>query len=218
MCILEFEKVYFNDGKKNILKDINLKIENRDFISIVGPSGGGKSTLLKLISHLISPTEGSIHYKGNNILEYAPTELRQHCAYCYQNPHLFGNTVLENLSFPYEIRGKEVDFEKIYELLALFKMDKNYINKNVDKLSGGEKQRLALIRTLTFNPEILLLDEITSALDVDNTIIVENIIKELNKKGVTVLWITHNLEQSKKFANKLLTIEEGKIKSLEVLK
>lgn len=218
MSIIEFENVYFNDGKKNILKDINLKVEHGDFISIVGPSGGGKSTLLKLVSNLINPSKGSISFKNKNIMQYSPIEIRQQCAYCYQLPYLFGNTVLENLAFPYEIRGKKIDFNKINELLSLFKMDKDYIDKNVDKLSGGEKQRLALIRTLIFKPEILLLDEITSALDTDNTLIVENVIKDLHQKGITILWVTHNLDQSRKYANKLLTIENGKIQSLEVLK
>lgn len=218
MSIIEFQNVCFNDGKKNILEDISLKVEYGDFISIVGPSGGGKSTLLKLISNLISPTKGSISFKNKDIMQYSPIEVRQQCAYCYQLPYLFGNTVLENLAFPYEIREKKIDFDKINELLSLFKMNKDYINKNVGKLSGGEKQRLALIRTLIFQPKVLLLDEITSALDADNTLIVENIIKDLNQKGTTILWVTHNLDQSKKYANKLLTIENGKIQSLEVLK
>lgn len=218
MSIIEFENVYFNDGKKNILENINLKVEHGDFISVVGPSGGGKSTLLKLVSNLINASEGSISFKNKDIMQYSPIEVRQQCAYCYQLPYLFGNTVLENLAFPYEIREKKIDFDKINELLSLFKMDKDYIDKNVDKLSGGEKQRLALIRTLMFQPEVLLLDEITSALDADNCLIVENIIKDLNQKGTTILWVTHNIDQSKKHANKLLTIESGKIKSLEVLK
>jgi putative ABC transport system ATP-binding protein len=100
----------------------------------------------------------------------------------------------------------------------MFKMPSEFINKNVKNLSGGEKQRIALIRSLIFKPEILLLDEVTSALDIDNAKMVENIIFSLNKEGITVLWITHNPEQSRKYANRILSIEAGKIKSLEVLK
>ena len=97
-------------------------------------------------------------------------------------------------------------------------MATDYLNRDVRNLSGGEKQRIALIRSLLFMPEILLLDEITSALDVDNAIIVENVIASLNNEGTTVLWITHNPEQSRKYANKVLVIETGEIKSWEVLK
>ena len=81
-----------------------------------------------------------------------------------------------------------------------------------------EKQRIALIRTMLFEPEILLLDEVTSALDAENTELVEKAILNLNQQGITILWVTHNDEQSRKYANKLLTIEDGQIQSLEVIK
>ena len=97
-------------------------------------------------------------------------------------------------------------------------MPENYLQRDVKNLSGGEKQRIALIRSIVFKPRVLLLDEITSALDVDNTQIVEKVVASLNAEGVTVMWISHNPEQSRKHANKILTIESGKIKSFEVLK
>ena len=99
-----------------------------------------------------------------------------------------------------------------------FQMDVDILNQEIKNLSGGEKQRIALIRSLLLRPEVLLLDEITSALDVYNTKIVEGIIESLNKEGITILWVTHDLEQSRRYANKLLTLETGKIKSLEVLR
>lgn len=218
MSLLEFQNVSFDSDGKTILKNISVSIEPRDFISIVGSSGSGKSTFLKLCSHLISPTNGNITYKGKNVTEYNPTELRKSIAYCFQMPHLFGDTVMDNIRFPFSIRNVKLDQNRINELFSLFNMTTDFLNKDVKNLSGGEKQRIALIRSLLFKPEVLLLDEITSALDVDNTKIVENVIVSLNKEGITVLWITHSPEQSRKYANKLLTIEAGEIKSLEVLK
>jgi putative ABC transport system ATP-binding protein len=125
---------------------------------------------------------------------------------------------MENINFPFSIRNVKFDQKKVNDLFSMFHMESEYLNKNVKNLSGGEKQRIGLIRSLLFKPEILLLDEITSALDVDNATIVENVVNSLNKEGLTVLWITHNPEQSRKYANKVLSIEAGKIKSLEVLK
>lgn len=217
MSLLEFENIGFRDKDKIILDNISVKIEAGDYISIIGPSGSGKSTFLKLCNLLISPSHGNIHYKGNNINSYPVTEVRKNIMYCLQTPYLFGDTVLNNLTFPYIIRNMEIDMNRVENLFSIFKMDLDMINKDILHLSGGEKQRIALIRSLLFKPEILLLDEVTSALDVLNTEIVENVIKKLNNENVTILWVTHNLEQSKKDANKILTIKDGKIASLEVL-
>lgn len=217
MSLLDFDNVSFENDNKTILKNISVNIEPGDYISIVGPSGSGKSTFLKLCSNLISPTDGNITYKGKNIDSYNPTELRKSIMYCFQTPYLFADTVMENISFPYSIRGLKPDRKRIDELFSLFHMEMGFLDKDVKILSGGEKQRIALIRSLLFRPEILLLDEITSALDVENTKIVEDVITSLNKEGVTILWITHNPEQSRRYANRLLTIEAGVIKSLEVL-
>ncbi len=218
MSILEFSNVSFSNEGKSILKNLNIRIESRDYISIVGPSGSGKSTFLKLCNNLISPSEGNISFNNKNVSEYNPIELRKEIAYCFQMPHLFGDTVMDNLSFPFKIRNKKVDMDRIKYLFSLFSMDEEFIDEKVLNLSGGEKQRIALMRTLMFTPEVLLLDEVTSALDSENTLIVENIINKLNNEGSTVLWVTHNDEQSTKYANKLLTLENGEIKSLEVLK
>ncbi len=218
MSLLEFQNVSFINDDKAILKDVTIAINAGDYISVVGPSGSGKSTFLKLCCHLISPTEGKIIYKSKSIMEHNPIELRKNVSYCFQTPYLFGETVMDNISFPYSIRGIKVDLERAKELFLLFNLDEEYLKKDVRNLSGGENQRIALIRTLLFQPEILLLDEVTSALDFDNTLIVENVMKALNQNGTTILWITHNPEQSRKNANKILTIESGEIKSLEVLK
>lgn len=218
LSLLQFKNVHFDNDGKNILKNICIDIESKDFISIVGPSGSGKSTFLKLCSHLINPSSGSITFKDKSITEYSPTELRKSIAYCFQTPYLFGDTVIENISFPFSIRNLKPDNKKMDELFSMFNMPTDFLNKDVKNLSGGEKQRIALIRSLLFKPEVLLLDEVTSALDVDNTKIVENVIASLNSEGMTVLWVTHNLEQSRKLANKLLTLEAGEIKSLEELK
>ncbi len=218
LSIIELEDVSFHSDGKTILENISFNVEKGDFISIIGSSGSGKSTLLKLISHLISPTYGNIRINGKDIYEYNPIELRKNISYCFQTPYLFGDKVRENIEFPYFIRNLKIDNERVNELFLRFQMDVDILNQEIKNLSGGEKQRIALIRSLLLRPEVLLLDEITSALDVYNTKIVEGIIESLNKEGITILWVTHDLEQSRRYANKLLTLETGKIKSLEVLR
>lgn len=218
LVLLELKNISYINDNKTILKNINLSVDSGDYISVVGPSGSGKSTLLKLLCHLISPSNGTILYKNKSIMEHNPMELRKNVAYCFQTPFIFGKTVMDNISFPYSIRDIKVDLKRVEELFILFNLEKDYLNKDVKNLSGGEKQRIAIIRTLLFNPEVLLLDEVTSALDVHNTSIVENVVKSINDNGTTILWITHNPEQSRKNANKLLNIEAGEIKSLEVLR
>jgi putative ABC transport system ATP-binding protein len=217
MSLLEFKNVYFEDCSTKIIENFSLCIEKNDFISIVGPSGSGKSTLLKLSSHLISPSNGTIFFHDKNLMEYDSALLRKKIAYCFQTPYLFGNKVVENFNFPFEIRNKVPDPDRMCTLLSKFNLEKSILNKDTKNLSGGEKQRIALIRTLLFPPEILLLDEVTSALDDENRAIVENVISSLSKEGITILWITHNQEQSRKIGSKLLTIANGKLISLEVL-
>lgn len=218
LSILEFRNVSFKKDNQFIIKDLSLTIKANDFISIIGPSGSGKSTFLKLCSHFHTPNSGEIFYEGRDILEYNPTDIRKSICYCFQTPYLFGKTVMDNVSFPFKIRNELVDIKKILQLFNLFNMGEEFLYKDIINLSGGEKQRIALIRSLVFKPKILLLDEVTSALDIDNTKIVENVIDTLNKEGVTILWITHNPEQSRKYANVLIRIENGLLQSREVLK
>lgn len=217
MAQIEFQNVFYLDAAKEILSNLSVTIEKGDYISIVGPSGSGKSTFLKLCCHLISPTRGQILFNGNDVMQQDPMELRKKNSYCFQTPILFGDTVEDNISFAYSIRKQAMDRDWIHSLFLKFNMNPDYMKRDIKTLSGGEKQRIALIRTLLFKPDVLLLDEVTSALDVDNTWIVENAIKAMNQDGITILWVTHNPEQGKKYANKLLTIEDGKISSLEVL-
>lgn len=217
MSILKVESLEFKDKERNILNNISLEIKTGECISIVGESGGGKSTLLRILADLISPTSGDIKYKDNSYLSYNPIDLRRKISYCTQIPYLFGRTVKENLEFPFKIRNKKVEYKRINELLSVFKLDSNYLYKDINLLSGGEKQRVALIRNVIFIPEVLLLDEVTSALDKVNTLIVEEYIKKLNNSGVTVVWVTHDEEQSKRIFNKKITIGEGKIKKVEVI-
>lgn len=218
MSILEVKNIYYEKDNTKILNDISFNVEKGDCISIIGSSGSGKSTLLKLCSDLIPVTKGNLFYKEKDYNEYNPIELRKNISYCIQIPHLFGDNVYENLTFPYKIRNTVIDRYRIVEMLNKFNLDESILKKDIKSLSGGEKQRISIIRNLIYTPDILLLDEATSALDKENARLVETYIRNLNLNGVTILWITHSLEQSTKIFNKRILMCEGKIEDIERIK
>ena len=217
MSVLRFEQISLEIHDRQILRDISFSVNQGESITIIGPSGSGKSTILKLASSLLSPTGGTIFFHGRPVESYAPTEYRKRVAYCFQQPYLFGQTVRGNLAFPFTIRGRAVDEARIKELFDLFRMDLQLLEKSNTELSGGEMQRICLIRSVLFAPEVLLLDEVTSALDTENTEWVEQGLMQLHKEGLTLLQVTHNLDQSLRMGQRRITVKEGRIADCEVL-
>lgn len=218
MALLELSNISYAVKDKTIIRNVSLAVNEGDYLTIVGPSGSGKSTLLKLCSDLISPTLGSITYNGRNLTVIEPESYRKEVGYCFQRPYLFAKTVRRNILFPYDIRGMKPDMKRIKLLFDLLHMPMEYFERRNDELSGGEMQRICLIRSLIFEPKVLLLDEVTSALDSVNTAIVEQVIDELYKNGITIVSITHNEEQSLRSANRRITIIDGSIAKEEVLR
>ena len=217
MNVLMLKDITYRVKELDVLKNITINIEKGDCISIVGKSGSGKSTLLKILADLVSPSNGEIYFKGRSYSEYTPIELRRKISYCLQIPELFGDAVRENIEFPFRIRKEKVNEELVLELLKSFDLEVDILEKNIHSLSGGEKQRISLIRNLVYIPEVLLLDEATSALDMENTNLIEEYIRKINALGVTVVWVTHNVEQSMGIFNKRITIVDGIIEKSEVI-
>lgn len=211
MNYLEMRNISLVRDDIKILNNINLQIEKGDFLSVVGSSGSGKSTLLKLLGNLISESSGEILFKGTAYSNYEDTFLRQTIHYSHQNPYLFGETVRDNLNFPFEIKNKDIDNEKIIEYLNLFNLDKTFLDKDIKKLSGGEIQRIAIIRSLLIEPEIILLDEVSSALDDVNKDNLSRILKRLNNDGLTIVSISHDLTKAYSDGNKLIKLHSGEI-------
>ena len=218
MALLELSNISYVVKDKSIIRDVSLSINEGDYLTIVGPSGSGKSTLLKLCSDLISPTSGIITYNGCALATINPERYRKEVGYCFQSPYLFAKTVRRNILFPYDIRSMEPDMIRIKYLFDLLHMPIEYLERRNDELSGGEMQRICLIRSRIFEPKVLLLDEVTSALDVVNTAIVEQVIDELHKNGMTIISITHSEEQSLRMANRRITIVDGSLAKEEVVR
>ncbi len=212
--ILEVKHLSFSVGEKEILKDISFKIQKGDFLTIKGPSGSGKSTLLKLLAAIMNPSAGEIIYKGKPLSEYEITDYRKEVSYSFQNAALFGTTVADNLMFPYEIRNEPFDRDRAIALLDKVMLSEQYLDQKITELSGGEKQRVALIRNVLFTPEVLLLDEVTSALDAENRKVISDAILRLNRENnITVLWVTHNTDEINDAA-KTIEMKEGRLEDV----
>lgn len=207
--LFNLENVFLKPKNQTILNDINLSINSGDFITISGPSGSGKSTLLKVLASMITPTSGKLLYKNREIDKENITDYRKEVSYFFQQPTLFGETVMDNLIFPFDIRHQEFDKSRVTKLLETFKLNESYLNKKIIDLSGGEKQRVAFVRNLIFEPDVLLLDEVTSALDDENKNIIQQfILNEL--KGKTILWVTHDSNEFS-LGTRQITIIDGKL-------
>lgn len=192
-AILRLDNVGFQADGVTILNEMSFQLRAGEFKLITGPSGCGKSTLLKIIASLLSPTAGSIFFAGKNINDLTPETYRQQVSYCAQTPALFGDSVYDNLVFPWQIRHQQPDPNALVADLLRFGLAENTLEKSINELSGGEKQRVSLIRNLQFLPQVLLLDEITSALDESNKKNVNEIIHlYTTEKNIAVLWVTHD--------------------------
>lgn len=209
--LLKLAHVSLQIKEKMIVKDLSFTLKEHDFLTLTGPSGCGKSTVLKLIASLISPSSGTIFYQDQDIAHLDPIQYRRAVSYCFQQPLLFGKTVNDNLAFPFAIRKEKVNQARIDHLLKLVALDHSYLTKKKEELSGGEKQRVALIRNLLFPPKILLLDEVTTGLDDQSKEIVHHLINDCHDKGTTILQVTHDQTELAAAGKLLKMTKEGRL-------
>lgn len=200
--IEKLKKTYLStQGEVEAIKDISFEINDEDFIAIVGPSGCGKSTLLSILANLESKTFGNIIHDKPNIK----------IGYMFQQDCLFDHlTILENCLIGLKIQGKinTKDKEYVINLLNTYGL-KDFINKYPKSLSGGMRQRVALIRTLAIKPNIILLDEPFSALDAQTRLIVsDDVYKIIKNENKTTIMVTHNIAEAITMANKVIVLSE----------
>lgn len=203
-----------NFGSNEVLKDIELEINAGEVVAIIGPSGGGKSTLLRCINLLEQPDGGEINFEGTNILgkDVKVNELRQKMGMVFQNFNLFPHkTVLENIMLAPKLL-KHTDStslkQEAQELLDKVGLsDKG--NSYPAQLSGGQKQRVAIARALAMHPDVLLFDEPTSALDPEVVGDVLQVMKELAKKGMTMVVVTHEMQFARDVSDKVVFMADG---------
>jgi putative ABC transport system ATP-binding protein len=213
----EVTKIYKMDNINVVgVENINLKIKRGEFICIMGPSGSGKSTMLHLMGCLDKPTSGKVFIDGIDTSKMSEDELanlrRDKIGFVFQLFNLYPTlTALENVELPMLIAKKDKEFrrKRAIELLKMVEMEelKDHLPS---ELSGGQRQKIAIARSLANNPRIILADEPTGNLDSKSGEEVMKIFKDLNKKGKTIVIVTHN-ENMAKFAERIIFLKDGKI-------
>ena len=214
--MIEYKHVALRYTDTDILKDVNLRIEDGEFMVLVGPSGSGKTTMLKMINRLLEPTDGNIYMDGKRIKDYDERELRLSTGYVLQAIALFPNlTVAENIALIPEMKGldKERVASKTVELLEKVGLPaSDYADRKPHELSGGEQQRIGIVRAIIAEPKILLMDEPFSALDAISRKQLQALTKELHKEfGMTTIFVTHDTDEALKLGDRIAVLQEGEI-------
>lgn len=218
MALIEINQLKKSFNNLEVLKGIDLSIEDNQVVSIIGASGSGKSTLLRCINLLENYDSGTIIYQGNNILEpgYDVRNYRSKVNMVFQNFNLFNNmTVLQNCMFaPMKVlkKDKTEAQEKAFELLKKVGLEA-FANSSVNILSGGQKQRVAIARTLAMDPNVILFDEPTSALDPLMVNEVLQVIQSVAKGGITMVIVTHEMQFAHDVSDKIVFMHQGVIEA-----
>lgn len=209
---VEFEQVYKTFENKNetidVLKGINGTVRKGEILTIIGSSGSGKSTILSLCNLLQTPDKGEVRIKGKEVRDWDTQELRRKVGIAFQSAPMINGTALENLTLPFRLQGKEL--EDPIQYMSFVGLSENLLSRDARELSGGQKQRLSLARTLVNKPSILLLDEVTSALDSSLSHEIEELVLRINREHrTTILWVTHDLSQAERVGSQTWLIDDG---------
>ena len=212
-------KRFFQVGSEQVkaLDGINLSVEKGEFLSIMGPSGSGKTTLMNIIGCLDTPTHGTYLLNNKLVNDLDSDELagirNKEIGFVFQSFHLLAkNSALNNVMLPLKYAGVKEDEAIIKAKNVLDKVGlTNRIDHTPSELSGGQQQRVAIARAMCLQPEVLLLDEPTAALDPEMSFEVLETIKSLAEEGVTMIYVTHEINLARHLADQVIFIEEGRV-------
>ncbi|EGJ28264.1 betaine/proline/choline family ABC transporter ATP-binding protein [Streptococcus porcinus] len=213
--IIEYQNVNKIYGDKVAVDKINLKIMPGDFICFIGTSGSGKTTLMRMINRMLKPSNGKILFKGKDISEFNPVQLRRKIGYVIQSiglmPHM---TIYENITLvPKLLKWSEEDkMAKAKELLKIVELPEDFLDRYPSELSGGQQQRIGVIRALAADQDIILMDEPFGALDPITREGIQDLVKSLQEKmGKTIILVTHDMDEALKLATKIIVMDNGKM-------
>lgn len=197
-----------------VLKDVSFEINRGDLFVLVGPSGSGKTTLLKMFNRLTVPTDGDVYYQGKKIKDYDLQQLRLKTGYVLQESSLFPNlNIQDNIAIQLEQQGvdKEQRHHRAQELLRAVEMDPQiYARRMPNELSGGEQQRVGIIRALAAKPKVILMDEPFSALDPVVRHQLQDLVLKLQKQThTTIIFVTHDMQEALRLGTKIAVLKDG---------
>ncbi len=214
--MIEFRHVKKSYGDKVVLKDLSLSVEKGDFVTIVGSSGCGKTTALKMVNGLLTPDSGDILIHGENIRDKNQTQLRRNIGYAIQGSVLFPHmTVEQNIAYVPNLLNKK-DKQKtkaaVEKWMGIVGLDPEMKHRYPAELSGGQQQRVGIARALAASPEILLMDEPFGAVDeITRGQLQTELHRIYRQTGITVLFVTHDIGEALKLATKVLVMDKGEI-------
>jgi putative ABC transport system ATP-binding protein len=204
---VEIEKVSLTRAGRQVLHGISTGFERAVVTAIVGPSGAGKTSLLRCINRLEEPGDGRVLLDGSDIKTVEPTELRRRVGMIFQTPVLFEGGVRANLTYGMPETGEE----RLASALEVAGLAPTFLDRESPALSVGQAQRVCIARALVRDPEVLLLDEPTSALDFKAAGRIESLLGSLTESGLTLVLVTHNLEQAKRVATHAILLVDGRV-------
>ena len=212
---VEFKNVTKKYGSVDVIKDFNLQIDQGDFLCIVGTSGSGKTTIMKMINGLVKPTSGDVFIGEKRLEDENLIELRRKIGYAIQGNGLFPHmSVFENISYvPNLDKRSKAELDKtVDETMELVGLPQNMKYRYPDELSGGQQQRVGIARAYANNPDVLLMDEPFGAVDSITRYQLQKDLKDIHRKtNCTVVFITHDIHEAFKLATHILVLREGKI-------
>jgi ABC-type multidrug transport system fused ATPase/permease subunit len=199
-----------------ILHDVSFTVERGRALTLVGPSGSGKSSLLRCLNRLVEATAGTVRFDGRDARSFDPRELRRRVALVMQTPVLFEGTVRDNLRVrPADAPG-DFSEDRLRASLAEVGLEPDFCDRDAATLSGGEKQRVTIARALLRDPQVVLLDEPTSALDPPNVLlVVETICRLRAARGISIVAVTHQPDLVRRLGGGLLYLVKGRVQALE---
>ena len=217
--MITFSHIHKNYNGKEIIADFNLTIESGTFLTIIGTSGSGKTTVLKMINGLVLPDKGEIYIDGKNILEEDLIALRRNIGYVIQGNILFPHlTVAENIAYVLHLKNySKTDITHIVtEKLQQVNLDPELANRFPHQLSGGQQQRVGIARALAASPSIILMDEPFGALDIITRQQLQRELKVLHQlSGATIVFVTHDIAEALTLGTKVLVLDKGIIQQYD---